>query len=185
MIDKKFIITIKGKEAITYNGLRHMAHEKGLKSISAQVLALPEVNNGFTTIVKASVTMKDGGIFENIGDANPKNVNKMIEVHSIRMASTRAIARCFRDALDIDLVAVEELAEEGIEFEPLEEKKNSFVKEGKEESFAQQQKVSKDTNDFFDTGTTKEKEKKDDFEDFDEDIPEDDFNNLDLGNDEL
>ena len=90
MIDKKYIVNIKGKDTITYNGLRKMAHQKGLQSINTQVLSLPEKENNFTTIVKATVTMKDKSIFENIGDANPNNVNKMIAPHSVRMASTKS-----------------------------------------------------------------------------------------------
>jgi len=152
-IDKKFIVNIKGKDAITYNGLRHMAHEKGLKSIETKILTFPDQTNNFTTIVHARVEMKDGGIFENIGDANKTNVSKMIEPHSIRMAGTRAIARCFRDCLNVDMVALEELSDD-IQFEPTPEPVGTFARKGKENVVKQMVKERKESDTFFDDEKT-------------------------------
>jgi hypothetical protein len=48
-------------------------------------------------------------VFTGIGDANPRNVNRNIANHLIRMAETRAKARALRDAFNVGMTAVEEL----------------------------------------------------------------------------
>jgi hypothetical protein len=55
-------------------------------------------------------TFQDGGHYRESGDATPENVTKKVAPHFRRVALTRA--RVLRDALGVDLVAVEELAEE-------------------------------------------------------------------------
>ena len=54
-------------------------------------------------------TFADGRTFEESADATPGNVNAKIRPHFPRMALTRSKARALRDALNINLVAVEEL----------------------------------------------------------------------------
>jgi hypothetical protein len=54
-------------------------------------------------------TFQDGRVFEESGDATPGNVNARIKPHFARMALTRAKARALRDALNLAMVAVEEL----------------------------------------------------------------------------
>jgi hypothetical protein len=54
---------------------------------------------------------QDGRLFEESADASPSNVTKKVAVHFRRVALTRAKARCLRDALGVDLVAVEELSD--------------------------------------------------------------------------
>jgi hypothetical protein len=51
----------------------------------------------------------DGRTFAESGDATPANVNAKIRAHFPRMALTRSKARCLRDALNISMVAIEEL----------------------------------------------------------------------------
>lgn len=101
-----------GKEHVTYDGLLNMAHAEGLCGIETELLQAPTEANGQTAICKATVTItrQDGGhIFTGIGDANPRNTNKLIALHAIRMAETRAKARALRDALNIKGCAFEEL----------------------------------------------------------------------------
>lgn len=107
-MDKKHIINLQGKEFVTFPGLLDAAHADGLQKVSTSLLQIPSEENGNTAIVRAEV-FTDKGSFTGIGDASPKNVNKMIAAHMIRMAETRAIARAFRFATNCAYTAKEEL----------------------------------------------------------------------------
>lgn len=98
------------KEVATYRGLLAMAHDEGLRQIDTQLVQAPTKENGETAIVRA-VVQTNRGTFTGIGDAAPGNVNRRIVAHLIRMAETRAKARAFRDAVNIGVVAIEELGE--------------------------------------------------------------------------
>lgn len=103
------------KEVATYAGLLARAHEEGLKCVRTELVQSPEPNNGRVAIVLATVETTRG-TFTGIGDANPDNVNARIAPHLLRMAETRAKARALRDAVNIGMVALEELGgEEEIE----------------------------------------------------------------------
>ncbi|MCA9606747.1 MAG: hypothetical protein KC619_14175 [Myxococcales bacterium] len=107
------------KEVASYRGLLHLAHESGLRSVRTELVQLPSPANDGTAIVRA-VVRTGKGTFTGIGDANPKNVNPKVAPHAIRMAETRAEARAFRKALDIGIVALEELEadlDEGLTYE--------------------------------------------------------------------
>lgn len=110
MSDNK-IETVKvqgGKEHPTYAAVLAQAHEQGLKEIRTELLETPKEGNNYLCIVKATVTTEKG-VFEGIGDATPKNVNKMIAPHLIRMAETRAKGRALRDAVNIGQALKEEI----------------------------------------------------------------------------
>lgn len=96
------------KEVATYAGLLAKAHDEGLKGIETTLIQVPHPDNGMTAIVAAKVETEKG-IFTGIGDANPDNVGRRIVPHVIRMAETRAKARALRDAVNIGVVALEEL----------------------------------------------------------------------------
>lgn len=98
------------EDIVTYKGLLSMAHDDGLKRICTRVLQHPSEENGHTVVVHAEVETQKG-IFQGIGDANPGNVNAKIRPHLIRMAETRAKARALRDAVNIGVVSMEELAD--------------------------------------------------------------------------
>jgi hypothetical protein len=100
---------ISEKEVATYAGLLARAHEEGLRRITTMVVQAPSPDNAHTTIVRAEVET-DKGVFSGIGDAGPDNVNRRIAPHAIRMAETRAKARALRDAVNIGIVALEELS---------------------------------------------------------------------------
>ena len=110
-IDPKFIVNLKGKDFVTYEGLLDLAHQMGLISIKTEFIKF--VSDGIcdTVIVKAVASTKDKE-FHGIGDASPRSVNKMIEPHMIRMAETRAKARALRDLTNIGMTAFEELGGE-------------------------------------------------------------------------
>jgi hypothetical protein len=110
-IDRQYIINRQGKDVVLYAGLLDLAHRSGLKSITTKLLAAPNEANAWTAIVWAEV-VTDSGIFSGIGDANPANVGRMVTLHTIRMAETRAKARALRDALNVGGVSLEELGPE-------------------------------------------------------------------------
>jgi predicted amidohydrolase YtcJ len=62
--------------------------------------------------VCTAIVETEKGTFTGIEDANPDNVNRKIVPHLIRRAETRAKARAMRDAVNIGVVAMEELGGE-------------------------------------------------------------------------
>jgi hypothetical protein len=85
------------------------AHERGLQAIETELVQIPTADNEHTAIVKATVRMKDGSVFQDYGDANPRNTNARIATALIRMASTRAKGRALRDAINVGQTMLEEL----------------------------------------------------------------------------
>lgn len=112
MKDKIETVNLHGNDHPTYAGVLNEAHQKGLKSIEVKILQYPTDENHFMCICEATVTMKDDSIFVEIGDASPKNVNKMIVPHLIRMSATRAKGRALRDAVNIGQALREEMSDE-------------------------------------------------------------------------
>jgi hypothetical protein len=102
---------IDEKEVATYAGLLAQAHDEGLKKIETEILQVPTEENGNLVIILARVET-DKGSFTGLGDASPDNVNYRIRPHIIRMAETRAKARALRDAVNIGVVALEELGDD-------------------------------------------------------------------------
>ena len=107
-IAPQHIVLIQGKPFVKFAGLLQMAHERGLVSLTADW----SYNDAELSLAHAVATFQDGRRFEESGDASPANVTKKVAPHFRRVSLTRAKARVLRDALGIDLVAVEELAEE-------------------------------------------------------------------------
>ena len=99
---------IQGKPFVKFAGLLQMAHERGLVALTADWT----YNDAELSLAHAVATFQDGRRFEESGDATPANTNRKVAVHFRRVALTRAKARVLRDALGVDLVAVEELADE-------------------------------------------------------------------------
>lgn len=112
IVDKKFIVNLKGKEFIKYEGLLDMGHQIGLKSIQTNIIQIPDKDNEMTCIVKASITTNDNEEFHGIGDASPISVTNMLVPSIIRMAETRAKARALRDLTNIGMTAVDELGDD-------------------------------------------------------------------------
>jgi len=107
-IDPRFVVDRQGKSFVLYAGLLDQAHREGLARITTKLLQAPSGENGQVAICWAEVET-DRGTFSGIGDASPENVGRMIAMHTIRMAETRAKARALRDALNIGGGALEEL----------------------------------------------------------------------------
>ena len=107
---REFVITRQGKDYVLYAGLLDEAHGQGLKAIRTQLVQAPTSQNGQVAICVAEVTT-DRGTFTGLGDASPENVSRAMVNALIRLAETRAKARALRDAINVSMVAVEELSE--------------------------------------------------------------------------
>ena len=110
-LEDTFIKRIDDKDFVLYAGLLDVAHQKNLCAVDVELLQNPTQENGNTAICKARVETVDGRRFADIGDANPNNCNSKVSKHLIRMASTRAKARAFRDMDNIGMTALEELGD--------------------------------------------------------------------------
>lgn len=108
---KEHLIDRQGRTFVLFAGLLDEAHSKGLKSIRTELLQAPRDDNGWTTIVQATVEMEDGRVFQGIGDADKQNVGRNIVPHAIRMAETRSKARALRDAINVSAVSIEETSD--------------------------------------------------------------------------
>ena len=109
-VDKRFIVNRQGKDFVLYAGLLDAAHQEGLKRIATRLLQPPSAENGHMAICSAEVETEKG-VFMGIGDACPDNVGRLIAMHCIRMAETRAKARALRDAINVGVTALEELGD--------------------------------------------------------------------------
>ncbi len=103
---------IATEDVVTYAGLLSLAHDQGLKRIETSLVQIPDQSNDQTAVFLAIVETETG-VYKGHGDANPENVTSRIVPHIIRMAETRAKARALRDAVNIGVVAIEELNLEG------------------------------------------------------------------------
>ena len=110
-LEDTFIKRIDDKDFVLYAGLLDVAHQKNLCTVDVELIQNPTSENGNTAICKARVETVDGRRFADIGDANPNNCNSKVAKHLIRMASTRAKARAFRDMDNIGMTALEELGD--------------------------------------------------------------------------
>jgi len=108
-LDKQFITQFQGKDFVLYSGLLDLAHQKGILRINVDVEQFPTDENDHVAVCKAIVESVTGEEFIEWGDANPKNVNRKVAAHILRMAATRAKARALRDFTNIGMTCMEEL----------------------------------------------------------------------------
>jgi hypothetical protein len=106
-IPAQFITYLHGKAFVQFGGLLAMAHEHGLRSLSARFITVA----ADLATAEATAVFEDGRRFTECGDASPGNVGAHIRPHFARMALTRAKARALRDALNIGMCSVEELSD--------------------------------------------------------------------------
>lgn len=113
-----YYVNIKGTNTVKVNGLLVLAHEKGFKEFTTELVEAPTQANGQTAIFKARIIGYGWDAVNNCicevtleshGDANPGNCNSMVAAHYIRMAETRAIGRLLRNYLNVSVVTLEEL----------------------------------------------------------------------------
>lgn len=106
-IASRHMVTIQGNTFIKYAGLLELAHKEGLMSLTVEWT----LNTADLSLAHAVAVFADGRRFEECGDASPDNVTRAVKPHFRRVALTRAKARVLRDALGLDIVAEEELAD--------------------------------------------------------------------------
>ena len=87
-LDERFIITLEGKDFVTYPGLLDLGHQKGILKIEVEPVQLPTKENEHMAVCKATVISKGGESFIDVGDANPANTNSRVAKHLLRMASS-------------------------------------------------------------------------------------------------
>ncbi len=131
------------KEVATFAGLLARAHEEGLRRIDTELIQAPDDLNGQMAIVRA-VVETDKGTFTGIGDASAANVNRKIAPHIVRMAETRAKARALRDAVNIGIVALEELGDDLVADE---EPRSSNVRDFRPRQSPQRRQTAASTSD--------------------------------------
>lgn len=117
---QKFMVNIKGKDAIKVEGLLAFAHEKGIKSMKTAIIQFPKDENRWTAICETTVIGYDWDPinekvieveYSDIADANETNCTSMVKASFIRMASTRSIGRTLRKYTNIDMVCSAELSD--------------------------------------------------------------------------
>ena len=115
LVDREFIVNLKGKQFPTYPGVLKAAMKAGLVELSSKVVQFPSAENGHTAVVEAMAVFSgpDGRdrIFSEVGDCDGSNCTPHIAPHKIRMASTRARGRCLRDALGLGIALAEEMTD--------------------------------------------------------------------------
>ncbi len=110
VVKREFIVERQGRSFVLYAGLLDLAHSQGLRAIRTRLVQVPADDNGQLAIVSAEVET-DRGTFSGIGDAGPTNVARAMLNCTVRLAETRAKARALRDAVNVGVVAFEELGE--------------------------------------------------------------------------
>lgn len=99
---------VERREVVALKGLLKLAHRERLSSIRTRLVQAPTKDNDHTAIAVVRVVTSRGS-FEGLGDANPRNVNPRVAAHFVRMAESRGLARALKAALDVGIVALEEL----------------------------------------------------------------------------
>lgn len=107
MVEDKYVVEIKGKRFVTYAGLLSLAHEKGVKKLMVVDLRVDWDKKCASCTVKCELEDK---VFWGVGSGTQENCGAMVREHFVEMSHTRAKARALRDALNVDLVAVDELS---------------------------------------------------------------------------
>ena len=122
-IPREYTITQQGREYILSDGLLVglVQLSRGYYDLATEIVQLPTAENQQTAVVTAKVTVFDpssGRVLRTasgVGDASPANVGRMVAIHVLRMAETRAVARSLRHLLGLGLTALEELGQGGAE----------------------------------------------------------------------
>lgn len=108
-IDKKYIVSINGKDFITYNGLLEYAKSQYGGILKREVVELKKSDDWKSASAQVRITMKEGQIFEDVGTCTPENA-KGVKIYPEELAVTRGYARALRFGLVVDYCSKEELS---------------------------------------------------------------------------
>lgn len=97
----KYVIDLKGKDFVSFDGLLLLGISEGVTSIKTEIYQTPNNGNHDTAVIHAIVFDKDGKEWHGTGDASPTSVGKQLVNATIRMAETRAIGRALRMMLGV------------------------------------------------------------------------------------
>ena len=106
-VKKEYLQDLHGKSYITHPGLLDAVHQLGIKSVATEIVSYGGV--GSEAVVKATVELDSGATFTGLGDASPENVSRNIATATLRMAETRALNRCYREAANLGHTSAEEM----------------------------------------------------------------------------
>ena len=106
-VKKEYLQDLHGKSYITHPGLLDAVHQLGIKSVATEIVSYGGV--GSEAVVKATVELESGATFTGLGDASPENVSRNIATATLRMAETRALNRCYREAANLGHTSAEEM----------------------------------------------------------------------------
>jgi hypothetical protein len=104
---RSHVVTIQGKAFVKVAGLLALAHARGLQSLTT----IFTYNDAELSLAQSTAVFPFGS-FTDVGDASPSNCNPKVRLHFRRVAATRSTARALRQALNVSMVALEELAGE-------------------------------------------------------------------------
>lgn len=101
-----------GKDFITHPGLLDLVHQDGISEMRSEVLQIPNEQNGWNAVVKATVVLASGQRFEGTGEGSSANIKSpSIKQTPLMMAETRAYNRAMRLATNRGETSAEELGE--------------------------------------------------------------------------
>ena len=106
--EKEEAVARQEGDILKYKDLLEMASQQGIEFLGSSIHTIPSEHNGMYAACEAHLKMKDGREFKDVGDASPESVQRTIVPHILRMASTRAKARCLRDAMNYGDPVLEE-----------------------------------------------------------------------------
>jgi hypothetical protein len=104
------VVTIQGKAFVKVGGLLALAHARGLQSLTT----IFTYNDAELSLAQSTAVFPFGS-FTDVGDASPTNCNAKVRLHFRRVAATRSTARALRQALNVSMVALEELSGEVVD----------------------------------------------------------------------
>ena len=108
-INPAFVVNLKGKDYLLYQGVVDAATQAGLRRMSTEIVQIPAPENGHMAVVLVTAEFEDGRVFQGVGDASPANCSPQIATAALRMAETRAGGRALRLAINCAMTLKEEL----------------------------------------------------------------------------
>jgi len=108
--DEDILVNDDGEQYVYVNALVRIAREHaGLKGWDVHVVQAPERTNNWSATVEVKVYFEDGTFFSDAADCRIDTARQGYHHYTTALASTRALGRALRRALNIELCTVEEV----------------------------------------------------------------------------